>query len=373
MNKQIKLTAIFCLINGILLSIIAGGVSVYGMTLLFNAHAIVVGVMIGVIELGKLSASMWLKFNWQNRVVPRLHKAYLLCAVIVTMLITAVGTFGFLSAGYLEQKTPMAGLGIESRQYEQRIEQAEIANQRADKRLAQIDANINSFLESGAATRGLRASETLKKEREAIQKEIDANNAIINDMNGKLAPLKQESSAIEAKLGPIQYISQFLGYGDDPEVAVNIMILLITLTCDPLAVVLILSAMSSFKQLAEEQSPPVVPPLEPEPVKPEPSPEEPVTLMGGSEITIKASGEGVSDLSHDAIVGHYVRSFGKITDAEIPIDANGVGITSPSEREKLLDLLYQHPDVVAEIIEEAEKEKNTSTKTASQRTGWRED
>jgi uncharacterized protein YhaN len=119
--------------------------------------------------------------------------------------------------------------------------------------LDQINNNINAFLTSGAASKGLRASNQLKAERDQIQKQIDANNQEINGLSDKLVPLKTQASEVQAKLGPIKYVAALFGF-QDPEVAVRILILLIMVAFDPLAICLIIAASVAYDDYKDRKA-----------------------------------------------------------------------------------------------------------------------
>lgn len=246
-------TGIFTLLVGLLISAVAGYFSIVGLAALFAAAGVSILIMGASLEVGKLVAASWLKVHWSDKTVPLLHKAYLLIAVAVLMVITSIGIYGFLAAGHLEQKAPLAGISIQANQLESRLQQYQSENDRLLSRLNQIDQNINSFITQGAASRGLSASQTLQRERDQLSQKIDQNNSEINKLNEQLIPLKTQSSTVEAKLGPVKYLSQLIGYGDSPEVAVQMVILLIMIPFDPLAVVLVLSGMISINQWRSER------------------------------------------------------------------------------------------------------------------------
>jgi hypothetical protein len=67
-------------------------------------------VMGSVLEVGKLVTASWLYQNW--KVAPRLIKTYLAIAVVVLMVITSMGIFGFLSKAHVEQ-TSLGTIGQE--------------------------------------------------------------------------------------------------------------------------------------------------------------------------------------------------------------------------------------------------------------------
>lgn len=237
---------ILVLIMGITISIVAAWFSVTGMVALFNANAMGVMAMMISLEAGKLVGASWLKFNWKNPNVAFLHRAYLLCAVCVLSLITSLGIYGYLAAGHLEQAAPQANISVQVQPLQLQLQQKNDENARLGQRLNQIDQNIAVFLKNDQASKGLKASGSLKKERDDIQAKIDTNNTAINDLNTKLAPLKMQNNEVEAKLGPVKYFAALVGMGDDS--AVRLVICLIVSVFDVFAVVLLLSAMTTFRE-----------------------------------------------------------------------------------------------------------------------------
>ncbi len=403
------------LVVALIISGVAAYFSIVGLAALFAAAGLSVIVMGSALEIGKLVAASWLKLNWGERAVSFLHKAYLFIAVIFLMVITSLGIFGYLSAGHLEQNAPLAGLSIQSQQYQVQLDQAVNANKRIESRLTQIDTNINAFLTSGAATKGLRASNSLKAERAQLQAQMDENNRLINSLNTTLAPLKQQSTAVEAKLGPVKYLASALGY-TDPEIAVRWVILIIMIAFDPLAVVLMLSAMITLKQWHEErevveetaeEQPQALPEPEPEPesepepepvVEPEPevvAPEpEPVVVVQPEPETERAEvaveqpipATDASGLEAQMIEDYFREKLAdrqglkaedetRLMNADQIID-EAIDTMEPESktdiRTRLLDLMEQYPEIVNDVLEaalEVAEDKNKATGTTTQSTG----
>jgi len=77
--------------------------SVAGLTAIFAASVIPVIIMGGVLEIGKLVTAVWLHKNWKE--AKWWLKTYLAVAVVVLMIITSMGIFGFLSKSHIEQTT----------------------------------------------------------------------------------------------------------------------------------------------------------------------------------------------------------------------------------------------------------------------------
>jgi hypothetical protein len=244
--------SIIVLFTAFALSVIAAVMSVTGMIALFAAHALVVGIMMSSLEVAKIVASGWLKYYWTDRAVPFIHKSYLVVATVILMLITSLGIYGYLSAGHLEQTAPLANVALQSGGLERQIAQKDGEVKRLEGRVALIDKNVESFLTANKAQGGLRASQTLKKERDGLQAQINTGYAEINALNDKLVPLKQQGNEVEAKLGPIKYVAALFGTTDS-EAAVRFVIVMIMLVFDPLAIVLMISGLISLRRVDEAE------------------------------------------------------------------------------------------------------------------------
>ena len=72
--------------------------SVSGLAAIFSAAVIPIIIMGGVLEVSKLVTAVWLHRYW--RIATWWLKAYLSIAVVVLMLITSIGIFGFLSKAH---------------------------------------------------------------------------------------------------------------------------------------------------------------------------------------------------------------------------------------------------------------------------------
>lgn len=238
-------TALITLLTALAISAVAAYVSVTGMMALFPAAAMTVMVLMGSIEVGKLVGASWLKLNWTNKTVNRAHKYLLTVLIVVIMGITSLGMYGFLSKGYLEQSTPIAGVALEISQKEQSIKMLELDNERLQKKIDQLDANISAFLKGDKAERANSVLNRQKRERADIEKELKTNNEQIKALHAEILPLKVQTAGVEAKLGPIKYIARLFNW-EDPVTAVNMVIMMLIFVSDPLAVLLLLSAQVSF-------------------------------------------------------------------------------------------------------------------------------
>src|SRR5210317_2414054 len=95
------LLGILTLITALSISAVAIYYSVAGLVAIFAAAAIPIMIMGGVLEVSKLVTAVWLHKYWKQ--ATWWLKTYLSTAVIVLMLITSMGIFGFLSKAHIEQ------------------------------------------------------------------------------------------------------------------------------------------------------------------------------------------------------------------------------------------------------------------------------
>src|SRR5210317_1426269 len=93
--------AVLTMITALTISAVAIYYSVAGLVAIFAAAALPIMVMGGVLEVGKLVTAVWLHRHWER--ATWWLKTYLSLAVVVLMLITSMGIFGFLSKAHIEQ------------------------------------------------------------------------------------------------------------------------------------------------------------------------------------------------------------------------------------------------------------------------------
>lgn len=228
------------------LSMLAGSISIVGMMALFQADGIIIALMMGVLEVSKLVTAGWLHANWRNRSVSVLHKSYLALAVIALMVITAIGIYGYLAKGYLDQQVPMGAVSLQIAQKERQIETEQGNVQRLNDRQAQLDASVNSLVSQKLVIRSLSVRAQQKRERDQVAAELLTAQKDIDRLSAELVPMRMQNQNVEGKLGPIKFVADLFGW-TKPDVAVRMVILILMFAFDPLAVVLVLSGAISVR------------------------------------------------------------------------------------------------------------------------------
>ena len=248
-----KLIAYLALLSGLSISAVAIYYSVAGLVSIFSAAIIPIIVMGVTLEISKLIATMWLKINWTR--APGFIKAYMSAAIVILMIITSMGIFGFLSKAHSDQSLVSGDVQSKIAIYDEKIktERENIeANRRALKQMDEaVDQSMARSTTEQGANRAVAIRQQQARERTRLTNEITASQKKIGALNEERAPIAAEVRKVEAEVGPIKYIAAFI-YGNNPdanllEKAVTWVIIIIVAVFDPLAVILLLASQYSFQ------------------------------------------------------------------------------------------------------------------------------
>jgi hypothetical protein len=234
---------------GLMLSAVAAYYSVMGLIAIFSTAVIPIAIMGSVLEVSKLVSASWLYRNWNT--IPKLLKTYFTTAVVVLMLLTSMGIFGYLSKAHLDQAVPTGDVASKIAILDEKIKTEKDNVDAARKAITQLDSQVDQTLARTTDDRGADRSVAIRrsqaKERANLLSEIQASQAKIAKLNEERAPIASELRKVEAEVGPIKYIAALI-YGDDKlddtllEKSVRIVILMIVFVFDPLAVLLLIAA-----------------------------------------------------------------------------------------------------------------------------------
>jgi hypothetical protein len=237
------------------LSALAAYYAVMGLIAIFAAAVVPIALMGSLLEASKLVVASWLYRNWKE--IPKLMKSYFVVALIVLMLLTSMGIFGFLSKAHLDQAIPSGDVQSKLALIDEKIK-TEKENINANrKELTQLDAQVDQTIsrttEASGAERAISIRRAQQKDRARILNEIGAAQTKIAKYNEERAPIASEVRKVEAEVGPIKYIAALI-YGDESandttmlEKAVRIVTILIVIVFDPLAVLLLIAANWNLK------------------------------------------------------------------------------------------------------------------------------
>lgn len=251
-----KFLAYLALFSGLAITVVAEYYSILGLTAIFSAAVIPVIIMGIALGLGKITSTVWLKQNWS--IAPWSIRVYLLSAIAVLMLITSMGIFGFLSKAHSDQSLVSGDVQAKIAVYDEKIKTEKENIEAARKALKQMDDSVDQVLgrsttETGA-DKAVSIRRSQQKERARLQADILQSQKSIQELNAARAPIAAEVRKVEAEVGPIKYIAQFV-YGETNEgileKAVTWVIIVLIIVFDPLAVILLLSSQISFQNFRE--------------------------------------------------------------------------------------------------------------------------
>ena len=197
-NLLENLISILALISSLCIAGVAAYFSVIGLTALFPGALIPIVLMGGTLEASKLIAALWLHQNWYK--CNKFMRSYLTFAVVVLMLITSIGIFGFLSKSHLDHQKSALEETTLMEQYSKKIEFENSLVSQYKENINSLNTQIGSF--NNFKKEDIETEENLLKE---IYKNLDNNIKIeqdrIKSLDARLSELESERLLIESKGG----------------------------------------------------------------------------------------------------------------------------------------------------------------------------
>ena len=238
--------------------------SVSGLSKLFAGASLSVMLMASSLELAKLITAGYLYNYWEK--INKAFRVYLSIGVVVLVLITSLGIYGFLTAAF-QDTFNVYSVTEKQRSFLQQKEKFwadDVA--RYDVELGRISENIATL--SNAKATGIQVRDTtsttgfrntisttelrLSQQRISVEednrKEVQAKREVAADslQSIQLKILDLDTNLEGAsELGPLQYLSGLTGYGMDK--IINWLILIIIFVFDPLAVALVVAFNNALK------------------------------------------------------------------------------------------------------------------------------
>lgn len=221
--------AILPFITAIVLSGIAAFYSVIGLAQIFPGSFWPIIIMGSSLELAKLVTVSWLYNNWKETV--NVMRYYFIVAILLLMLITSMGIFGFLSKAHLESNVSLGANNV----------QLQILNTQ--------EKNAKDKL-----TYLLKQSEDPTKNSTRLDRDIRIVQGELAKITQEKLPLMTEENKLAAEIGPIKYVAELFyntSDGDFIDKAVRLVIMVIIFVFDPLAVLLLIAANQTWRNRKE--------------------------------------------------------------------------------------------------------------------------
>jgi hypothetical protein len=241
------------LFTALILSLSAAVYSILGLTAIFAAAFWPIVVLGGSLEFGKIVTTLWLHKYWDRAEIQ--YKVYLCSAVVILMVLTSMGVFGFLSKAHLDQAVPSGDIQAQVQIFDDKIQTQKDNIKTARAALTQMDSAVDQTMgrsqDEKGADKAVAIRRSQARERTVLQNDISKAQTEITRLQEQRAPVASQARQVEAEVGPIKYIAALV-YGDNPEAnllekAVRWVIILIVIVFDPLALTLLLAATKTFE------------------------------------------------------------------------------------------------------------------------------
>jgi hypothetical protein len=232
--------------------------SVSGLSKLFAGAAFSVIIMASSLELAKLITAGYLYNYWEK--INKSFRIYLSIAVVILILITSLGIYGFLTSAFqdtfnqysikekqlafLEQKEQFWGDDVI--RYDEELKRIStnigtLSNARSQQ-IQVRDTSVVGGVRTTISTSELRLAQKRIEVEEQNRKSVQAKREVASDSLQaiQLKILDLESmEGVSSELGPLEYLSGLL---DKPmDQIINWFILIIIFVFDPLAVALVIA------------------------------------------------------------------------------------------------------------------------------------
>ena len=246
--KNHKLS-ILTFVTSLAIATVAAWYSIIGLTAIFAAAVIPIIIMGIVLEIGKLVAAAWVYNHWRETSI--LLRTYLVSAIIVLMLITSMGIYGFLSKSHIDAGINTGEISVKIERVDNRIKSEQRQIDRAEKNILEMDTTLDKTEYSFFGDSRLEERKKQSDEREQLNSIITKSENSIDDLLDKKSEYELEVKNFEVEVGPIKYIAALI-YGDEAknylDNTVRYVILLLIFVFDPLAVLLLISANMSYRK-----------------------------------------------------------------------------------------------------------------------------
>ena len=238
--------------------------SVSGLSKLFAGAAFSVMIMASSLEAAKLITAGYLYNYWEK--INKTFRLYLSGAVLVLILITSLGIYGFLTAAFQDTFNVYSVTEKQKTFLQQKESFWKDDVARYDEELERISDNIGTLsnaksqqiqvrdtsvvggVRTTISTSELRLAQSRIAVEEENRKEVQAKREVAADslqtIQLKILDLETDSG-VSSELGPLQYLSGLL---DKPmDQIINWFILIIIFVFDPLAVALVIAFNNAVK------------------------------------------------------------------------------------------------------------------------------
>lgn len=348
--------------------------SVTGLSKLFGGAKTEVIIMASALEFAKLVVASFLHRYWKDLRVAM--KIYLTVGVIIVMIITSLGIYGFLSNAYSTTSGKLQNIDAQIQMVDQkktiitseiqRLEDSKSLKSDRVKSLVKLRSNQETRLDSLYNRKQISVAKRVESQIDQANKDILVANVEMDTLNNQIQRKYSEVTAFDmeilnlknndtnSEVGPLKYIAKLTGR--DMDSVVNFFILLLIFVFDPLAVMLVVATNvaieKEFGEGKEEEKKEII--KEPEPK------EEPVDVsVTESQVEIIAEPEVIIEepLEENIVVDEKIEEEKPVSDLKNEVvsyiaDEKGEFKQEPIIEEKIESHTPQELEAINIILEQ---------------------
>ena len=251
-------------ISALFIASAAAYFSVTGLSKLFAGASTAVILMASSLEFGKLVSAGFL-YNYWDR-INKILRVYLLAGVMVLILITSAGIYGFLTSAYQETADELKVVNKELKINDLKIERLQNKLDGYTKEKKELTSSI-SELSNGLSNNTIQYKDkesgkiittTSSSTRRALERQLDDAKSQRDKVSNKIEEVSdsissleiqsintQQSSDVAGEVGPLKFIAETTGKSMNS--IVNWFALFIVFVFDPLAVTLVVAFNTALK------------------------------------------------------------------------------------------------------------------------------
>ena len=231
--------------------------SVFGLSSLFAGAKTEVIIMASALELAKLIVASYLHNHWSK--LGLLLKSYLTLGVLILMIITSAGIYGFLTSAYqttADQLTivdkQVAVVQMKRDRFSESLEGYKVERTQLNNSITELTKGLsnnviqfkdtlgNIITTTSSSTRRVLNSQLddMKEQRNRVSIKMETVTDSITKLDLQILDL-ESNNEVAAEIGPLRYMAKITGKSMD--VIVNWFTLMIVFVFDPMAIAMVIA------------------------------------------------------------------------------------------------------------------------------------
>jgi len=252
--------ALFTLLIALTMSGLAAWYSIQGLVAIYAGMPLIVMLLAGIIEIGKLAAVSWVyqTWNWSRTWIKSLLSVF----IVGVMIVTSIGIYGLLNKAHQDIAAKSNNDILKIERIDEQIESEKNKIKRLNTTIIQLDKSIEIYFKKEYITRGLRERDKQLPQRIKINNAIDQHNIIIDNLIDKKQPMLKKLKELEQEIGPLKAVAELI-YGEKDaknyfDNAVRWLTILLVFIFDPFAVTLVMAANMSIAHSRISNKKPII-------------------------------------------------------------------------------------------------------------------